>query len=78
MKKIYTIEFRDTNSVWGACYTQEFFCFKKKKDAHEYLISKGYKPNPYLSKDQYILKDGFRNIALYYSEYAYIRALEVK
>lgn len=78
MRKIYVLEFRDSDSLWGSCRINEFFVFGKKQDAHKYLIDLGYETSPYLHEDQYILYDGIKSFNLFRNQYAYIRALEVK
>lgn len=78
MKKIYVLEFRDHDHLWGSCRINEFSAFSKKQDAHKYLVSLGYEQSPYLAKDQYMLRDGINKFGLFRVEYAYIRALEVK
>jgi hypothetical protein len=77
MKKIYVLEFRDNDHLWGSCQINGFFAFSKKNDAHKYLVELGYEQHPYLDKDQYVLRDGINRFGLFRVEYAYIRGLEL-
>lgn len=77
MKKIYVLEFRDHDHLWGSCRINQFYAFSKKQDAHKYLIGLGYEQSPYLDKDQYVLYDGLNKFNLFRNEYAYIRGLEL-
>ena len=78
MKKVYVLEFRDNDNLWGSCQINSFFAFRKQKDARQYLVELGYEQHPYLAKEQYVLYDGIESLNLFRNKYAYIRALEVK
>lgn len=77
MKKVYVLEFRDNDHLWGSCQINGFFAFSKKNDAHKYLLELGYEQHPYLAKDQYVLYDGIESLNLFRNKYAYIRGLEL-